>query len=103
MSLLSKLLSKLNVESEEELSPDEKATFNKYKAILAKADVSVETIKEFCDHQIEIIHANCDGKTPLTPIQQASLHIYLNIKKAIDGPRAEREAVEQYLQQIIQS
>ena len=33
MSLLSKLLSKLNVESEEELSPDEKATFNKYKEI----------------------------------------------------------------------
>jgi len=103
MSLLSKLLAKYNVKSEEELSPEEQATYKRYKIILAKGDVTVDAIKEFCDQQIDIIHSCFDGRTPLSPVQQASLHVYLNIKKAIDGPRAEREAVERYLQQIIQS
>lgn len=103
MSLLDKLLGKFNVSSEEELTDEEQKTLKRYKAILSKGEVTVASIEEFCNQQIDILHSCCDGKTPLTPIQQASLHIYLNLKKAIVGPKAEREALEQHLTTIIQS
>lgn len=103
MSLLSRWLTKLGVEKVDDLSSDEKQLYDHYKAILSGETLSVESIKEFCQQQIRIIEGSCDGKTPLTDLQQACLHVYLNIVKAIEAPEAERLRLEQYLTQVITS
>lgn len=102
MSLLSKLLQKYGVEKEEDLSVEEKATFDNYKRVLSAETLTVETLKEFCKSQIRIIETKCaDGITRPTDIQLAALHVYLNLLRAIEAPEAERESLERYLNQLI--
>ncbi len=63
--------------------------------------MTVATIQDFCKSQIAIVQSKCDGVKPLNMLQQASLHIYTNILKAIEAPQAERESLERYLTQIV--
>jgi hypothetical protein len=102
LSLLNKLLNKRGIEKEEDLSKEEKDIFDKYKLVLSGELVTIETLKEFCRSQIKIIESKCDGITPLTNLQQASLHVYFNLLKAIEAPESERESLERYLTQLIQ-
>ncbi len=101
MSLLTKLLEKWKVKSVEELSEDERVTFDRWSYILKGETVTVETLKQFCQAQIRTIEASCNGKEPLTMLQQASLHVYINLLKAIEAPEAERESLERHLTQLI--
>lgn len=101
-NLLSKLLEKRGIRSEKELTIEEKKDFDKYKITLSK-EVTVDNIKEFCKSQIKTIEGKCDGVTPITNLQQASLHVYFNILKVIEAPEAERESLERHLLQIIES
>lgn len=101
MSILSKWLEKRGIEKAEDLSPEELTTYNHYKSVLSGETLSIDTIKVFCQGQIRIIESKCDGVTLLTPLQQASLHVYLNLLKAIEAPEAERLALEQHLTQIV--
>lgn len=103
MSLLSQWLDKAGIKKVEDLSPDEKAVYDRYRRVLSGETLTIETIKTFCETQIKVIEAKCDGITPLTTLQQACLHVYLNILKAIEAPEAERVAVEQHLTQLIDS
>ena len=103
MSLLSQLLDKIGVSKPEQLEPEEKAIFDRYSKVLATEPVTIDSIKTFCLSQIKVIENQCDGVQPLTQIQQGSLHVYLNILKAIEAPLAERESLERHLQQIINS
>ena len=101
ISLLTKLLNKRGIEKEEDLSKEEKEIFDKYKLVLSGDLVTIETLKEFCRSQIISIENKCDGVTPLTTLQQASLHVYMTLLKAIEAPEAERASLEQYLTQLI--
>lgn len=98
---LSKLLEKRGIENVEDLTPEEQATLERYKLILSGEAVTVDTLKAFCQNQIRIIEASCNGKEPLSMMQQACIHVYINLLKAIEAPEAERESLEKYLQQII--
>lgn len=99
MSILPKWLAKRGIEKEEDLSPEEKVVFDRYKLILSGELVTIQTLKAFCQNQLSIILASCDGKNTLSPIQQAGIHIYTNLIKAIDAPMAERESLERMLEQ----
>ncbi len=101
MSLLPKFLQSKGIEKEEDLSVEEKEVFDRYKKVLSGELLTVEKIKEFCQQQVRVIESSCDGKTPLTNLQQACLHVYLNILRAIEAPEAEREALERHLTQLI--
>jgi len=101
MSLLDKWLNKRGINKVDDLTPEEKVVYDKYRLVLSGETLSVETIKEFCQQQIKIINSKCDGITPLTILQQASLHVYSQVLKAIEAPEAERASVEGYLTQII--
>lgn len=102
MSILSKWLTKLGVDKEEDLLPEEKVVFDKYKKILSGETTTVESIKEFCKYQVQVIENKIsDGITRPTDIQLASLHVYLNLLKAIEAPEAERKSLEEHLNQII--
>lgn len=95
---LTSWLQKRGIEKEEDLSPEEKVVFDKYKLLLTGEVVTVETLKAFCQSQLAIVIAACDGKNPITPIQQAGIHIYTNLIKAIEAPLAERESLERMLE-----
>jgi hypothetical protein len=101
VSLLDKLLNKFNVNNIEELSTEERETFEHYQAVLKGEELTVDSIKNFCESQINIIESSCDGRNPLTMMQQACLHVYINILKVIDAPSVERESLERMLVQLI--
>lgn len=103
MSLIDKLLGKRGIQKVEELAPEEQAQIRQWKVILSGENVTVDKIKEFCLSQIRVIESKCDGVTPLTNLQQASIHVYINILKAIEAPEAERKSLELYLTNIINS
>lgn len=103
LGLLSKLLRKRGIEDPKDLSIEERSSYESYKRILTGDQVTVDTIKEFCQNQLRIVENNCDGKTPLTPIQQACIHVYVHLLKTIEAPEAERESLEKYLTQLIES
>ena len=102
MSLLDKLLKKRGIEHVDELSTEEKQVFDRYTAVLKGENLSVESIRKFCENQIKVIEGIiADGKIRPTDLQLASLHVYLNILKAIEAPEKERESLEKYLNQIL--
>lgn len=101
ISLLTKLLNKRGIQKEEELTKEEKEVFDRYKMILMGDTVTIDSLKEFCHQQVRAIEDKCDGINPLTNMQQASLHVYLKLIKAIEAPEAERESLERYLTQLI--
>ena len=101
MSLLDKLLAKRGIAHIEELDTEERAVFDRYAAVLRGDTVTIDTLKAFCKAQISVIESACNGKDPLTMMQQACLHVYINLIKAIEAPEAERESLEQYLTQLI--
>ena len=103
MSILDKLLHKRGIEKIDDLTPEEQKTFEAYKVILSGDAITVAQIKDFCKTQISLIETKCDGIIPLTQVQQACLHVYINILKAIEAPEAEREQLEKHLSQLVNS
>ena len=102
MSILSRLLEKRGIDKEEDLSIEEKVVFDRYKAVLLGEIVTVDTLKEFCNTQIRLIEAKLAGPEEKFDIYlKACLHVYLNLLKAIEAPEAERESLECYLNQLI--
>lgn len=100
---LTKLLEKRGIDNVKDLAPEERVQFDKWRLILSGDSVTVDSLKEFCTSQIRIIEGKCDGVTPLTTLQQACIHVYINLLKAIEAPEAERESLEKYLVQIVNS
>ncbi len=96
---LSKLLDKAGVEDIKDLSPEELETYKRYKLTLTK-EITVQDIKEFCTTQLRVIENRSDGVTPLTMLQQACIHVYINFLKLIEAPEAERESLERMLNQM---
>lgn len=99
--VLTKVLEKRGIDNIKELAPEERAVFDKWSLILRGESVTIDSLKEFCLSQIRIIEGKCDGVNPLTILQQASIHVYVNLLKAIEAPEAERESLEKYLTQIV--
>ena len=111
MGLLEKFLNKRGVKDPEELDntpmPDgsltERQTFDNWRAILSKDELTLEDIKHFCERQIAVI----EGKWADLNIEQARkaemipIHtVYKALLLAIDSPRSAREALEQQLEQL---
>lgn len=103
ISLLNELLKKRGIDKVENLQPDEAVVYDRYRRILTGEVVTLASIKEFCQSQIRIIESKCDGVVPLTTLQQASMHVYLNLLKATEAPEMERESLEKHLNQILES
>lgn len=96
-----RLLEKRGITDPDDLSSDERATYDRYRLILSGQTLSVDSLKEFCQNQIRVIEGKCNGTDPLTLLQQACIHVYLNLLKAIEAPEAERESLEKYLNSLI--
>lgn len=104
-SLLAKLLRKRGIETVEELSHEERATFDKYEKVLNKRELTVADLRQFIQARIDHIEMkwkdmNIDAgkKAELVPY----FTVYKTLLQAIDAPMSEREALEQVLMQQIQ-
>lgn len=105
-SLLGNLMRKRGITNVEELSIEEKATFQNYERILSKREVSIADMRQFMIFQINSIEMRWrdnkisqDEKAELIPYHT----VYKTLLQAIDAPEAERVALEQVLLQQINS
>lgn len=102
--LLEKLLRKKNVNNVSDLSDDEKSTYDNWQKILSEGEITVDKIRDFCKVQKKLIegqYSNADNTDKKDNILKASLGIYNALIGLIESPKAEREALEKYLNQLI--
>lgn len=103
--LLSQLLEKRGIKTVNELSEEEGKQFDNWQKILSEGEMSVDKIRDFCQLQLDIIKTkmkNFDNE----PWNNERLTVYFNVYDAlltlISSPKAEREALEKYLKQLIE-
>ena len=105
-TLLEKLFVKRNIKGKEQLSPDEKQTYETWQRILSKEELTVSDIKDFCKSQIHLIEGKWQDltmdawkKSELIPYHT----VYKLLLQAIDAPIKEKEMLENQLNQLLQS
>lgn len=96
--------SELDNEPTTDGSPTELDIFNKYKDALSKEELSTENIKNFLTRQIAIIEMRWkdyslenNKKAELIPYHT----VYKTLEQAIGAPKAEREQLENQLNNLI--
>ena len=109
--LLNKWLHKRGFKSPDELSnepmpdgsPTELDVFNEYKAGLAKKDLTLDDLKQYCLAQVSVIESKWADyavdearKAQLIPYHT----VYKTLVSVIDGPVATRTAMEKQLEQL---
>ncbi len=109
--LLTRWLGKRGFNSPEELdntpmpdgSPTERETFEQYRAILDKKELTLDNLKEFCTNQMSAIETKW-ADYALGEMQKAELipyhTVYKAIRSAIDSPKHTRELIEQQLTEL---
>ena len=103
-TLLSKLLQKRNIDKTEDLLPEEKADFDRWDKILQRPDVSTNEIKTLCEFEIGEVEsqlANLDNSHKKNERLAILLTVWRKIERLIEGNKAEREALEEYLQKLL--
>ena len=100
-SILSRLLEKRGV-TEDELSSEEKVQFDQWRLTLSEGECTVGKIKDFCTRMVDVIEVKWrdfeyKDKEKLLPVHS----VYKAILGIIDGPKAERENLEKYLTNLI--
>jgi hypothetical protein len=104
-ALLEKLLKKRGIESVKDMRTDEQEVFDKWERILGEGEITVERLQDFCRQQIKIIegqYSEPDNSDKKDAYFKACLNVYSTLLRAIESPKAERQALEKYLQQLIQ-
>ncbi len=104
MNILQKLLQKRGIKDPNELDKEEKQQFETWRKILSKEELTTKDIKEFCQTQCEIIETKWkDFDTPQVKKSEwiAPYIIYKTLLQAIDSPKAGRENLEIYLNELI--
>ena len=103
MNILDKILFKRGIK-QDQLSEEEKITFEGWRKILSKEELTIEDIKTFCKSQIDIIEGkwrdlNLDNekKAQLIPYHT----VYKTLEQALQAPRSARENLEQQLNQLL--
>ena len=104
MNILSKLLAKRNIKDISELDGEEKKTYEIWQEVLAKEELNVEDIKNFCKSQIGVIkgkwndyRVDASKKAELIPYYTA----WEMLLGAIDGPKGQKQVLEQHLEQLL--
>lgn len=102
--ILDRLLGKRGIRPEE-LTEDEKSSFDKWQGILTQ-EVTVQTIADFCRNQIASIQHKWKDRS-LAEHERSRLiehHVvYSSLVALIESPNAEREALEKDLQMMLES
>lgn len=102
--ILQDLFRKRGIKDANELSLEERSTFENYQRILSKRELSISDMREFCAFQVSAIETKWrdhvttnEKKAELIPYHT----VYKTLLAAIDAPESERIALEQVLRQQI--
>ncbi len=102
--ILNKLLEKRGIEDVSKLTQEEAATFDTWNRILSDGEITLDKILEYCGAQvgaIELQWKNLDN-TPQKNERLILMHtIYKGLMNLISAPRAERETLEKYLNDLL--
>lgn len=102
--LIEKLLKKRGINSVEELSEEEKTQFDAWQKTLTQEKVTIPSISAFLSVQKSIIEtqfgdiSNSDEKNSRLVLQHA---IYSKLLRFLDSEKVEREALEKYLTELV--
>lgn len=104
MSILDKLLKKRGIQSVDNLDVEEKTTFENWRKILSKDELTVEDVKTFCQSQIEVIEGkwrdlNLDQSKKAEMIPYHT--VYKTLEQALSAPKVARENLENRLNQLL--
>lgn len=103
-SLLSKILNKRGIGSAENLSKDERVTFENYSKILSKEELTMDDLRKFLSSQVGVIEGKWRDLT-LEQVKKAEMipyHVvYRTLLEAIDSPKLARESLEMQLEQLL--
>ncbi len=104
MNILEKLLKHRGLKSVEDLDTEEKVTFENWRKILSKEEVTIKDFQEFCKVQISIIETKWKDlnieqskKAELIPYHT----VYKTLEQILNAPRSEREQLEAQLNQLL--
>lgn len=104
MSLLNKLLAKRKIKDVKELDGEERKTYEVWQEILAKEELNIEDIKNFCKSQIGIIESKwadygieTNKKSELIPYHT----VWKLLLSAIDSPKQAKRSLEQHIEQLL--
>lgn len=102
---LARFLQKRGISSPNELSPEEKQTFESWQLVLNKEKLTTEDIEQFCKGQLSVIEGKWSDlnleqskKAELIPYHT----VYRTLLSAITSPLVAREALEKNLIQLTQ-
>ena len=104
MNILEKYLQWAGVSKPEELTPEEKVTFDNWKLVMNKDELTMDDLKKFMQGQVEAIEnrwkdllVDKESKADLIPYHT----IYRILLSVVDAPKAMRESLEIQLNQKI--
>lgn len=101
MNLLSRLLKKRGIKDTSELSPEERADFERWKGILSGGEITVEKILDFCNTQKSLIETQWENKDNSKEKNERLIvahTIYSKLVKLITAPQAEKASLEKFLE-----
>ena len=102
--LLNRLFQKRKIEDVTKLSEEEQATFDTWEKILSEGEINVDKILKFCWSQISAIELqwkNLDNNERKNERLILMHTIYKTLIGIIEAPRAEKESLEKYLNDLL--
>lgn len=102
--LLDRLLKKRGIEDVTKLEEEEKANFDDWAKILSEGEVTLKTVLEFCQGQVNTIEEKFKetDKSDKENTRLTLLHsVYKTLINVISGPQVERENLEKYLNSLL--
>ncbi len=104
MSIIDSIFKKRGIAGAHELSLEEQATFENWRVILSKDELTIADVKELCRIQCSMIESKWadmnlsnDKKSELIPYHT----VYRLIAQAIDSPKIAKQALEKQLEGLL--
>lgn len=104
LDFINRLFEKRGITAKKELSKDEKETFERWEAILSRGEITVDTIREFCENQVRRIGGefkNLENSKDKNERLINQFVVYSTLLATITAPATEKEALEKYLEKLI--
>ena len=108
--LIEKILKKRNIADVNELSTDEKTTFDKWQKTLTEKEVTVDSLQKFIEEQKVLLWQKLDEENMKSDKDRsdrkclylrARINNYESLLGIIKTPQVEKESLENYLKQLI--
>jgi hypothetical protein len=104
--ILTRLFEKKGIKDISELSYADKLEFDKWNGILSEGEVTLDKVLQFCTTQLSLIERqfrDLDISTQKRDRLMLLHGVYSALKEVITQPKAQKEALEKYLEGLLSS